>query len=413
MNARRWPAVAIFLTNISLQITIVTAFVCGPTFQRLFSLSQTQLGVSLGATNVGVLAMSLLVGHITYRFGPFHVLVWGLATAISGLTLILFATGFWSLLGSLALIGLASGIIRNANNTFLADLFHDKLRQIMALAAGLWFSSSVISAPAIGAWLDAAQKHGLDVWSFRLPYAINILLIGTCLILVASYLRPTAEKLRQHNPAGQHNPDPPDCEQRRGATLPRRISNANRDTLWIVLLGFCHGWMVICLMAWTNPMVQAKFGTNEFQGALLLAMISLGLAAGRFLIAAVKFKVDDRVILAVSGLAGGTVLAIGLSARTYWSTLITLSIGGLLISATVPCILSLVAHTFGRTKARAYGYMEASVALAGLTGPSIVGALADSDVSLWSALWISPLAAGMLGFASLLWKIRQARRTLE
>jgi MFS family permease len=358
--------------------------------------------------------MSLLIGHITYRFGPFRVLVWGLVTAVLGLALMLFAIGFWSLLVSLMLIGVASGIIRNANNTFLADLFHDRLRQIMALAAGLWFSSSVISAPAIGAWLDMAQEYSLHVWSFRLPYTINMLLIGTCLVLVTSYLRPTAEKLKGHNPAGQHKPDPPGHGQKRAPTLPRWIPESiDRDTLWIVLLGFCHGWMVICLMAWTNPMVQAKFGANDFEGAMLLAMISMGLAAGRFLIAAVRFKVDDRVILTVSGIAGGTVLAIGLSARTYLSTLITLSIGGLLISATVPCILSLVARTFGRTKARAYGYMEASVALAGLTGPSVVGVLADSGVTLWSALWISPLAAGMLGFGSLLWKIRQARRTLK
>ena len=45
---RKETAIGIFAINIASQIIRVTTFVCGPTFQRIFSLSDTNLGIILG-----------------------------------------------------------------------------------------------------------------------------------------------------------------------------------------------------------------------------------------------------------------------------------------------------------------------------------------------------------------------------
>lgn len=392
---KKQAAIAIFLTYISLQIIIVTAFVCGPTFQRVFGLSDTYLGLTLSAASTGVLAMSLVAGHLTYRAGSFPIIVIGMAMTICGLVLVIFADGFWMLLMSFAIIGISLSFVRNAMNTLSANLFGEQLRRFMALAAGLWFGSAALTAPVVGAWLEIAKTQNLSSWSFRIPYLFNLVLILICLFVVCQNIRKVSKVLH--------------TRQSSTPNLNKRSSTAqhsNRlDWLWTLFLGFCHGMMIICLMAWMNPMIQDKFGANDFQGALLVAIVSFALAVGRFVVVAVPLKFEDRTLLAIGGLVGGSLVALGLFAWTYILSIILLGLGGLIISPTAPCILSLVGRRFPEKKSHVYGYMGASVALAGLLGPSLVGALADSGILLSKALLVSPLAACLLGLSSLLWKL--------
>jgi hypothetical protein len=69
-------------------------------------------------------------------------------------------------------------------------------------------------------------------------------------------------------------------------------------------------------------------------------------------------------------------------------------------------MLSLTGTRFPESKSRVYGYLEASVASMGLTGPALVGVLADRGLSLWVALGISPLAGLVLGSGALLWRMQ-------
>jgi len=182
-----------------------------------------------------------------------------------------------------------------------------------------------------------------------------------------------------------------------------------RQWFWIPVLGFLHGLMILVMLVWLNPMGQTKFCANEFQGALLVGMMAVGLATGRFLLSIVKTRWDDRLVLAFSSFVGGTLFVLGLFAHRYWLTISLMGIGGLMSSATFPCILSLVGTKFVEIKAKVYGYMEASIGLSGLVGPTFVGILADHGLSLPLAMVISPLAACVLCFCSLLWKFQDSR----
>jgi fucose permease len=146
------------------------------------------------------------------------------------------------------------------------------------------------------------------------------------------------------------------------------------------------------------------------EGALLLGTVYLGLCAGRFILASIELAVDDRIILAASALSGAALFGLGLAAPTYGIALATLVIGGLAASATYPAILSLTGTRFPEHTSRAYGYLEASVASAGLIGPALVGVLADHGLSLWVALGLSPLVGVALGVSSLVWMAQDRRR---
>jgi len=393
--SRKPSAAVIFTVCIALEITFVTGIVSGPTFARLFQLSKTELGIVLGAMHVGLLITSLLAGHTTQQRGAVATLSAGLVCGMAGIAVVFLATGFVMLAAGLALIGVAGGLIINGYATLLAEIFHERVRQIMSLAAALWFSSSALSAPAIGAWLKLAAERQWGVWSFRPPYLFDFLSLATCLFLVHRILRGRAGQQAAQSRGG--------AESTGGKQTGRKHSVG--QWLWVPALALCHGLMVIVLLAWASPMVQTKFGVKDFQGALVFGGIALGHGLGRLLLALVRLPFDERGILAASGLVGGTLFALGLAAPTYGLTLAAMSIGGFIACAPFPCILSLIGTRFARMKSELFGYMEASIALAGLTGPPIVGVLADRGIPLWKALAISPLAALALGTLALLWKL--------
>jgi hypothetical protein len=184
-------------------------------------------------------------------------------------------------------------------------------------------------------------------------------------------------------------------------------AQANESSFWIPLLAVSHGLMVLPLMAWANPMIQEKFAASEFQGAVVFASIALGLGLGRLSLAFVTSRWNDLTILPTTTFVGGLLLFLGLVAPSYKLSVLALSLGSFVSSTTFPCIMSLIGTRFRGTKETVYGYMQSSVAFAGLVGSPLVGILADYGVPLWTALWISPLAAWVVGLISLVWKSRQ------
>lgn len=407
----------IFFINIILELISVTNLVCGPTFQRLFHLSKSQLGLCLGISSLGTLLMSPLSGHVTHLWSAFPTLVTGLVLAILGVIFVTFATGFPLLLAGLILFGISASFIANANTTFLADLFREKLRRVMSLASGLWFASSALFAPVLGIWLKAVSQRNWGVWSFRGPYLFALLSISACLFLAYRVVRQVPKlQSRERKEKLVSNPAelPTGGREEKGVYDSAEPGAGNyppnrKHWVWVLFFGLCHGLLYTTLLAWANPLVQNKFGVNDFYGALLYGMLALGIAGGRFILAGFKLVRDDRTVLAFSAIVGGTLFGLGLAAPWYGLTVVAMTIGGLGASATFPCIISLIGTKFSKNKAKIYGYNTASIALAGLIGSPIVGFLADHGFPLWWALGISPLAGFLLGFGSLLWKYQDRR----
>jgi MFS family permease len=318
---------------------------------------------------------------------------------LAATVILVMATGFHTLLAGMLGLGISWAFIANASNSFLADLFQDRIRRVMALAPALWVVSCAIAGPAIGLWLDFAQGKQLGIWSIRVPYLVGCMLICVGLLFLWSVIGGGARgKGVNHQPVSVEE-----------TIMPTRGRNYDSPS-WILLLGFSHGLMVPTLMAWVNPMIQEKFAGTAFQSAVVLGAIALGLGIGRLVLAFIPQQRDDLVILPITTFAGGVLLFLGLIAASYRLSLLALSSGSFLSSTTLPCTMSLVATRFRHIKERLYGYTQASIALAGLVGPALVGMLADHGVQVWEALCISPLAACVAAVTSLLWRSRPAPR---
>jgi MFS family permease len=403
----------IFATNIALEITFVTGNVAGPAFQRAFGLSDTQLGLVLGAIHLGLISIALIVGRFTRRYGPPSVLSVGVLGAAAASGIVIIAGGFAPLFLGLASLGIAAALITNANATFASEIAGDQVRRVMALASGLWFASSAISAPGIGAWLNLGRTLGLGVWSHRTAYALDVVMLLVCLVLVRRIVVPrhTAAGMGASNrgPAGGQGGGPA-ASIPGGPAAPKREAPAaplGREWPWVPALGFLHGLFVIILLSWTNPMIQAKFGATDFQGGLGVGLVSLGIGGGRFLLASIRSTIDDRILLAGSGAVGGAFLLAALLAPTLAVTYVVLAVAGVACSLTFPAILSLTGTRFPRSRSQVFGFMEASISTAGLAGPAAVGLLADSGVAIWHAMIISPLAGLGLTFTSIAWLLRR------
>ncbi len=400
MSSKRAAAAAILSTGLLLEVPYLMPAAAGPTFQRLFDLSGIQLGICRSTASFGVLVVAPFVGHIVHRLGPFPVLMAGFLAVMAASIAAALALGFGSLLASFVLMGAAAVLIINANSSQLADLFPDKLRQTMSLFSALWFGSWAIGAPLIGLWLTEAHERGWDAWGFRALYGIGFLLTGLCLALAVILIRPVAA-----HPSARLA-----CARTCSASASVAAHKDWRQWMWVPLLIFFHGLMIGTLLEWVNSTVQDKFDVDDFDGALVLGGMALGLTLGRLLLAAVRRPWDELRLLRFSSVLGGGFFALGLAVTNYWASLAAFLVGGFIACATYPCIWTLIGNRFPVVKAKLYGYATASLALGSLIGPILVGFLKDQGVPLSLAMGICPLAGGALALSSLLWTLQDGRR---
>ncbi len=391
---KKSSAGVLFAAFVCIEIFFVAATVSGPVWREIFGLTNTQLGLCLGAAGGGVLISSLFAGHATHRQGPLRVLLFSLTVILFALVAVAAAKSFVMLFAGLIAVGVCVAASHNAATTILTGIFPFRVRQIMSLASALWFGSSVLSAPLIGYWLDFSGTRGWQSWGFRVPFVWLIFMIAVCLMLIKLRFRWLNKDFFKEKPdENQHG----------------MLSGRGREWVWVLALGFCHGMMIVSLLAWLNPMAQDVLGVSDFLGSLLFGVGALGLAAGRLFIALWHDKIwrDDRAVLALSGTLGALLFAGALAAPDYKMTFIFTGAGAFACSATAPCLFSIVSGRFPRIRSQLYGYMEASIAAAAIAGSFLVGFLSDLGVPLSAAMGLSPLAALALGGIAMAWKIKR------
>jgi fucose permease len=267
----------------------------------------------------------------------------------------------------------------------------------MALASGLWFGSSVISTPLIGLWIEYANKAKLGKMMFLVPYSLDIILLLIILTVGIKLAKPLIKKT--------------DSEDKNNAEKNQdKLRNEKRNIFsWfaILIIACCHGTMIIGIVTWINPMVQSKFGVNDFYGSITFAVFALALAIGRLTVAAGFINIKTRTMLTVSGIGGGVILAGAMFVPAYWATVLAVGAGGLAVSTTAPGLLALIPEQFPMTRVHVYGHTGVSICTAAFLTPWIIGALSDYGLGIDTALLISPLAAVVLGSTSLFWRLKE------
>lgn len=397
MSRRRY-AFILLAASIALEATFAAAIVSGPTLLRVFELSKTELGVMLGMLNIGFLAMSALAGHTTHRWGGLPVLTMGMIGTLAGVSFLLVARNYTMLVIGTGLTGLTAAFVSNGTATILANLFPDKIRRIMALTAAFWLGSSSISAPLFGAWLSYSTRRGWSGWGFRVPFLICFMSIAAAVLVIRTQLRSAG--LEHHAAQARDALRPPSTPM---------LAMGRWAWLWIPWLSVLHGTMLLVMISWGNPFVQEKFGVGEFQGALVFGVLAMGMGVGRLLLAMSRFEWDERAVLAASAGCGAVTFGLSLFMPSYELTLALVLIGGLSACASYPSIMALIGARFPKRKSQLYGYMGASIGLAGVVSPALVGHLADSGLPMQFALLLGPAAALLLAASGIVW-IRRDRR---
>jgi MFS family permease len=338
--------------------------------------------------------MNIGIGHISDYLGLWRIWKIGIIGSITAILLFFAACGFWTVFIPLFLLGVIHVLTLNANNIYLSGEFKGKSLRIMGLASGLWFGSSVISTPLIGLWVEYANKADLGRLMFLVPYSFDIILLLIIFVIGNKLAKPLIKKT--------------DCEDRKIAEQSgeKKLSEKRNIFGWtaLIIIAYCHGTMIVGIITWSNPMVQAKFGVADFYGSLTFAAFASGLALGRFAVASGVIKLSTRTMLAISGITGGIILSAVMFASGYWITIAGIAAGGLAVSTTAPCLLTLVPEQFPTIRAHLYGHIGAGICIAAFLAPSIIGTLADEGLPINIAILISPLAAFILGITSLIWK---------
>jgi MFS family permease len=395
------PILVIFATYIFIEVCKITGWVCGPPIQRYFELTNTQLGLILSALSLGALVMNMGIGTLTDHIGLWRIWKLGITGSIVAMLLFFFAQGFWTVFIPLFILGLMHVLTLNANNTYLSGEYKENSLHIMALASGLWFGSSVISTPLVGLWVEYADKASLGRLVFLVPYGVGIVLLLLVRVIGGKFAKGVIKKTdHEDRLISAYQPD---------AHL--MVKQNLYQWVSIIIIASCHGTLIVGIVSWANPMVQQRFGVNDFYGSLIFAGFAFGQAAGRFSIASGIVRLNTRVIMAGGGMAGGIILVAGLFAPNYWLTFAAITLGAAAVSVTAPCLLAVVPQEFPAIRTHLYGHIGASICIAAFIAPSIIGILADWGLSINIALLLSPLAALTTGVTSLLWEIKVRKQT--
>ncbi len=388
------PVAIVFISYVAIEVCKITGYVNGPSFQRIFALSDTQLGLIFGSLALGGIIINFSVGYFVNRFGVWAAWSAGMIGILAAVSAVLFARGFWSVFLPIFLFGMVNIMTLNANGTFLSDRYRGNAQQIMGLASGTWFGSSAISAPLFGCWVGWASEKGQAWLTYGVPYLFDLLLVALILAAAFRWLKPALAET-----------DPVISQDQKGNENPSIIPPAGGwHRLCVLLIAFAHGCAVAPMLSWLNPMVQEKFGVGDFEGSAALAVMALGLGAGRISIGMGWVRMDNRKLLTISGLSGGSLLFIGLHMPNYPSTIAVIFAGGLMLSATAPCMLALVPEKFFSIKSHILGYIGASISVAAFAAPWLVGLMADEGFQIDKAMYITPASALLLAFVSFLWK---------
>lgn len=391
---KRSSAAVLFATYVCIEAFFVAGTVSGPAWREVFGLSNTLLGLCLGASGAGVLIASIFAGYATERQGPLRVLTLAMSAVILALFAVAGAGSFYMLFAGLLAVGMCVAATHNAGITLLSDIFPFRFRQVMSLASALWFGSSVLTAPLIGYWLDYSARAGRQAWGVRVPFLVLAGMLALCLVLVRLRFRWLKRDSFLKDESAEEAPG---------------FKRPGREWMWVPLLGFLHGMMLVSLMAWLNPLAQDVLEVSQFLGSLLFGVFAFGLASGRLLFAAFHNRIwrDDRKVLVLNGFFASVLFASALLASSYRFTFLFVLAGGFACSSTGPCLFSIVADRFPGMRAKLYGYMEASIAGAAITGSFLVGFFYDLGAPLPAAMGLSPLAALLLGATALIWRRRR------
>lgn len=185
------PARKLFLLScIALCVTAMTFAIRAGMLNDLgteFSLTKEQLGWTAAMAFVGFPAATVIGGLIYNSVGPRKIMIIAFFGHLLGLTLTIFAGGFWGLMISTFLVGFANGAVEAACNPMIAAMYKDN-KTTMLNKFHVWFPGGIV----VGSLAALAVKalfagDGRPTWQLEIAVMIIPTLIYGWMVFTTKF----------------------------------------------------------------------------------------------------------------------------------------------------------------------------------------------------------------------------------
>lgn len=146
-------------------------------FDTEFQLSGEEMGWAIGTAFWGFTLAMIFAGPLCDILGMKRLAYIGFFTHIVGITLTIFATGFWSLFAASLFVGIGNGMVEGYVNPLITAIYPEqKVKKINQVH--LWFPVGLVIGGLISYFLDLVMVPlGVKMWQIKMSIIIFPVLI--------------------------------------------------------------------------------------------------------------------------------------------------------------------------------------------------------------------------------------------
>lgn len=320
-----------------------------PDIQSKFDLSEGQLGTLLLFLPIGSMIGLPIAGWSVHHYGSRKVILAGSFAYALSLPLIGLSPSTWILIPVLILFGLLGNIMNIALNTQALDLEDQMGKSILASFHGLW-SMAGFTGAGIGAGMIFL---GLS------PFIHFMIVMGISFLIVLVAQRYVVQ------------------EKSNGETGGLVLKRPDDLLLRIGLIAFLGMMAEGCMFDWSGVYFKKVVMTDPSLVALGYVAFMGAMASGRFVSDRFIHRFGKVTVLRASGI----LLFSGLSVSVLFPTVITATLGFLIVGFGVASVIPVAYSIAGRSKLYSPGVALALVSTISffgfLLGPPLIGFIAD------------------------------------
>jgi MFS family permease len=351
----------VLLFNASCLALVVTALSFGTRggfidpWMREFALTGAQVGWIVGTAFWGFTVAMVIFGPLVDIMGIGRVIAIAFACHVIGLTMTIFANGFWTLFFSTMFIGIANGSVEAACNPLITAIYpNDKTAKLNRFH--MWFPMGIVIGGLLVYFLN---KIGIG---WRIQTAA--MLIPTIIYGFMFY--------------GQKFPH---TERVTAGATYKDMLKACVSPLFL-LMAFLMVFTAATELG-TNQWIAALLETVEAPGILLLVWVSAVMALARLLAGPVVHKLSAiGVLLASSALSGVGLYLVSISGG--WWTFVAATIFALGIAYFWPNMLGVVAEKVPTSGALGLAIMGGVGFIGGAIAQPTMGKIYDMNLAKYA-----------------------------
>ncbi len=349
-----------------------------PDILREFNLSDSAGSFFFFTSSGTALINNILAFRWMEKAGPYRTTIVYSFSLVIGLAIMAAAPVFPVQIVGCVFFGASLGGLGLSVNLLVASaVVGENRRRALAGLHGMYGIASLISPLLITAFY-------LQGFSWRVVLASGALAPVAVLMLIF-YFRKASFHLK--------------TEATQEVLSPKR---SRTTALFFATLLTCYVIAEISLSTRLALLVRREAGYSVESANALLTFFFVGIFVGRFLIAAVKFQVTNRVVLILSATSGLLTYSLGLVGDPRW-----LGLCGFALSVFYPCAIALINDECGENGGYVTSWCITLQSLGLMLMHFAIGRLSDS-FGLRNALWIGPICLGAT-LIGLLWMRSRVR----